>query len=483
MPTISDETLRRLRDDPAYFAETLTTEPLWRHQVKLVRSNARTRCVLAGRQCGKSRALGVLALHTAFAGPERVVLVVSATEMAARRLLAEIGWLTHSPLLAGSVVDENKSEILLTNGSRIVSVSASERAVRGWAADLLIIDEATLVDPDVIKAARFTTLTRGGRIVMAATPWGRRDRPFAVAYEAGRSKTTGYGSFHWPSTSSPLVSKAVLEEWRTTMTDREWLAEVEGEWVDDAGAYFTSAELDGAVGDVGDGSVDQGLAFAGGQRLVGAVDWGMARDATVLVLNGRPPSEHPSWAEDRLWVPVVLERFGTTYASVIEEIVEVVARSQYQGLGVHHLVSELNGVGAMPSETLKARVGEVLDLSPAQKALAAAGRGVGRTGSCRVEGVHTTAQLKEDLFGAAKVLFQQDRLVLPRHPSLLRQLAALEFEQRDSGAVHIAVPERAGHDDCAMAFALSLVPRMAELSGAGRVSVGRWRNDSLRGTR
>ena len=51
-----------------------------------------------------------------------------------------------------------------------------------------------------------------------------------------------------------------------------------------------------------------------------------------------------------------------------------------------------------------------------------------------------------------KLLLQQGRLVLPRHPGLLRQLTALEFSITDSGSMRIAVPERSGHDDLVMAL-------------------------------
>ncbi|HUP70196.1 MAG TPA: hypothetical protein VM142_10330 [Acidimicrobiales bacterium] len=56
-------------------------------------------------------------------------------------------------------------------------------------------------------------------------------------------------------------------------------------------------------------------------------------------------------------------------------------------------------------------------------------------------------------FGRIKVLLQQGRLALPRHPALLSQLSALAFETREAGTPHISVPERAGHDDLAMACA------------------------------
>jgi hypothetical protein len=87
--------------------------------------------------------------------------------------------------------------------------------------------------------------------------------------------------------------------------------------------------------------------------------------------------------------------------------------------------------------------------------------GVGRSGArprnraAQVTG-HATAALKEDAFGGAKVLLQQGRLILPRHPALLLQLSALEYEQSDSGVLKISVPERRGHDDLALGLALAL---------------------------
>ncbi len=63
--------------------------------------------------------------------------------------------------------------------------------------------------------------------------------------------------------------------------------------------------------------------------------------------------------------------------------------------------------------------------------------------------------MKETAFGMLKLWCQQGRLALPRHPALLAQLTALEFETTESGTVRIAVPERAGHDDLAMALCLA----------------------------
>lgn len=139
--------------DPGAFAEQLLGAPLWDHQLDLVRSRARYRVVCAGRQVGKSRALAVMALHEAATKRDALVLLVSAGETASRRLLEECAALAGaSPLLRGSVMDESKSMLVLSNGSRILSVPASIRQIRGWAVDLLILDEAAFVDAEVWRA-------------------------------------------------------------------------------------------------------------------------------------------------------------------------------------------------------------------------------------------------------------------------------------------------------------------------------------------
>jgi hypothetical protein len=441
--------LRRLKRDPALFAERLLGVPLWPHQREVVESKARQRAICSGRQAGKSTVVGVEALHTAYAKPGAFVLIVSAGEQAAKDLLATCSALAASPLLTGSVVDDNKSEMVLSNGSRIRSIPQSQRQARGPSADLLIVDEASFVDEQVWTAAKFTTVARrDSRILMASTPFGRPDRFFAVAYRAGLAGVDGYESFHWPSTVSPLVDQSLIAQWQQTDPDRVFRAEVLAEWVDDQGAYFTADELDAACRD---------YAFvSGGVDAVAGVDWGFAHDANTLALlakvGGR--AEEFGVSPESFWIPHLSEQFRTTYSAWIDHIVEVVS-----GFRLRRLLSEMNGVGAMPTQELAARLG------------------------WRVDGVHTDVRLKEDAFGRIKVLLQNERLVLPRHPSLLTQLHALEYEHTDTGAVKISVPERFGHDDVAMCLALAVRADPAigvirspsgPVSSSARVAAERW---------
>lgn len=428
------DVVRRARVDVAVFAETLLGESLWPHQLEVARSEARHRVICSGRQAGKSRTLAVLALHEAFGSSDRRVLLLSAGESAARDLLGECARLSSGRLLAGSVVDESKAQITLTNGSTIRSVPASERQVRGQSVDLLVLDEACWIEDALWTAARFTIIARpGSRVVMASTPFGRSDGFFAVAWRAGQHDEEGFESFHWPSTVSPLVDEELLEQWRRTTSDREFRREVEAEWPESAGAYFSDEELAEATGVYGLVAPEDadGLAVGGG------VDWGFSPDSSALVLLASDPDELVD-GKPLVWLPWVEEFVRVPYADVIGRICEVGGEGRYR-LGT--LVSEQNGVGQMPTQELRR--------------MRVAGR---------VEGVHTSAASKENAFGALKMLAQQGRIAFPRHPGLLRQLGALEFETTESGTVRIAVPEHRGHDDLAMALCLA-VESDSEYSG------------------
>lgn len=432
MARLSKADVARLRD-VAVFAERLIGEPLWPHQAELASSPARFRLVLAGRQVGKSRTLAVVALHHAFTKAEQYVLLISAGEDAAKDLLQQVaGLATASPWLGGSVAADDMSKVVLSNGSVIRCVPASQRQVRGKSVDLLILDEGCFIEQALWDAARFTILARpGSRVVMASTPYGKRDKFFATMWRLGMAGEPGYASWHWPSTVSPAVDLDLIEQWRRTDNPRTFAREVLAEWPDDQGAYFTAAELDAMTGDH---ELVTPAEWSRRALVSGGVDWGFSSDANALTVVAGGPFDadgHATW-----WVPWVEERFGLPYAAWIDRIVEIA-----EGYPFARLVCETNGVGQMPSQILAARMAE-------------AHRGV------FVDPVSTTAALKENAFGFLKLLAQQGRFKVPRVPALLAQLAGLEFETSETGATRIAVPDRVGHDDLVMSLALAVLPLM-----------------------
>ena len=304
--------------------------------------------------------------------------------------------------MGASVVDDSKQILTFTNGSEIRSVPASVRQIRGLAVDLLVLDEASYIDSSIWTAARYSIIARpGSRVIACSTPYGRQDHWFAVTYRAGLADTRveNHESFHWPSTASPLVDRTLLELWRKTSTDREFKAEVEAEWVDDQGAYFTAEELASAT-------AEDLVGFTGGA--VAGVDWGFCHDANAVAILG---SDGESYA-----VLHAEERYKTPYSTFIDCLVEL-ARD-YDLEAIH---SETNGVGQGPSQQLEQTLRAYRI----------------RT---RVVPVSTTTRTKEDGFGALKLAMQQHRLLLPKHPALLRQLSALSFEFTDAGSMRVSRP-------------------------------------------
>lgn len=427
-PSRAGEMRERGREVGA-FAEHLIGEPLWPHQLELARSPARFRLVRAGRQVGKSRTLAVIALHAAFNSPRHQVLIISAGEDSAKQLLAEVAGLAQSPWLGASVLEDDSAKVVLSNGSTIRCVPASHRRARSKTIDTLILDEACFIAQEIWDAAKFTILARpGSRVVLASTPYGRQDKFFAQLDRLGQAGRPGYESFWWPSSISPLVDLSLLKEWAETDNPRVYRREVLAEWVDDAGAYFTAAELEQAT-------CDEPLiapADAQSASVVGGVDFGFAQDASTLAVVGALPEPDPRgrlryrllWAE---------EAFSTPYADWVESVVEIAGSYRFAALAC-----ETNGVGGMPTQVMARLMWE-------------AGHGD------VVVPVTTTARSKEDSYGFIKLLIQQRRLEIPRAAgSLLRQLAGLEFETTESGVTRLHVPERVGHDDMAVALALAV---------------------------
>jgi hypothetical protein len=430
--TLSVVEYDRARRDPVVFADLLVGRPLWDHQVEVVRSPARYKLICAGRRAGKSHLYAVLALHQAFAVPRSKVLIVSSGEAAAKRLFREVAAMAAAPLLGSSVADESTSILVLENGSVIECVPASMRQVRSAEADLLIVDEAGFVGQDIWEAAEPVILARpGARVLMASTPWGTAEHFFRLLWRRGMdAPDERLQAWHWPSSISPLVDQVLLADIAERSTPDYFAREYLAEWQDESGAYFTVAELERATApyELLDPEACRAASpwvdGPGAQQAlpaVAGVDWGYARDANALALLS-------PLGDGRLFVPWLEAQPLWPYSQFIDRVVEVA-----RAYRLYVIASERNGVGQYPTDDLQQRAFDA------------------RTGTW-VSPVWTDARRKQSGFGKLKGLLQRDQLVLPNEPELLKQLRGLQFEQLDSGTLRIAVPDRLGHDDLAMAL-------------------------------
>jgi hypothetical protein len=238
------------------FSAEVLKEPLWPHQLEAASSDAFITCIAAARRTGKTTLAEHMAIYTAFANRAAKVIVLSATQDAARRLTESIGaTLTANGLTRGSVVEDYATRITLTTGSQIVSLPASQRQVRGYGKDVLlvILDEAGFMPSELWAAARYVALDErenGSRILMVGSPWGAADHFFRKAFEAGQEGDPDHASFHWTFEANPNLDRAYLERERHRTSPAEYAAEVLGEWSDAIGSLFPRELLDRQTADL-----------------------------------------------------------------------------------------------------------------------------------------------------------------------------------------------------------------------------------------
>lgn len=159
--------------DPVVFAKGLSFGPE-RWQRTLLRTEARRVLVLCARQVGKTTTTAIRALHTAVYRPDSLILIVSPSQRQSDEVLHRIKSMYRMlgrPLAAER---ENGSELVLENGSRVVSLPGTEGTSRGFAgARLLIMDEAARIDDDIF-ASVLPMVAPDGAIWALSTPWGQR---------------------------------------------------------------------------------------------------------------------------------------------------------------------------------------------------------------------------------------------------------------------------------------------------------------------
>lgn len=158
--------------DPVRFAARLGfNAEAW--QSRLVRSQARRVLVACARQVGKTTTTSLKALHVAVYEPGSLVLIISPSQRQSDEMLLRIRAL-YRTLGQPKPSKDSGSEMVLENGSRIVSLPGTEGTSRGFAgARLIVLDEAARV-PDDIYASVLPMVASDGAIWALSTPWGRR---------------------------------------------------------------------------------------------------------------------------------------------------------------------------------------------------------------------------------------------------------------------------------------------------------------------
>ncbi len=209
--------------------------------------------------------------------------------------------------LEKSIVVDNKFEIKLSNGAKLLCRIASKTATgkRGRGFDLLYFTESEYIADSEYAAIRPSRLIGSAPEILASSPNG--DENFCA-----RAEDSGLYQVHiWKTSDSPLVSKEDLEEEKLLCTDIEYRQEYEAERISGLGQAIPDKLIQKMYENKKLELLEKGIP---GKTYVAGVDLGRRRDkTTVYVLDVEFPEctivyykEFTMDKDDpRFWVKVI----------------------------------------------------------------------------------------------------------------------------------------------------------------------------------
>ncbi len=403
---------RRDQFDKLRFFADLGYEP---HpgQLEIHLSRALRRIVACGVRWGKTMCAAMEGTAAAMAPSERSVgWVVAPTYDLAERVFREIQLLVMRNLSHRIVaMREKEKRLILRNmagGTSEIRAKSAENPVSllGEGLDWLIVDEASRLKPMIWQAHLSQRLIdTGGWALLISTPRGKGY--FYDLFRRGQGPDTDYESWNWPSWTSPLLDKDLIEQERARLPERVFAQEYGGQFIEGAGAVSRN------IRDCATGGWQEPRK---GEFYVAGLDLAKIEDFTVLVIMNQ--------AREVVFVDRFHRRDWALQVGSIKTAVD-----RYNQASI---LCDTTGVG-----------------EPIYESLSRAG--------CIVNPYCFTARSKDDLVNNLALLLEQRKIVLPRvelWPEGIDELEAFQYSVTDAGNVRTGAPH-GSHDDCVVALALA----------------------------
>lgn len=202
--------------------------------------------MLCGRQTGKSTFAALAAIHTVVMWPEKLVLLISPTLRQSTELFRKCMVLYEELPNMPSPKAKSKTEIVLGNGSKIVSLpGANPDAIRGYSKpDLIIEDEAAFVSDQTFTAIRpMLATSEHPRHILLTTPYGRRGH----FYDRWMANDPDWHRFMIRSDQCPRITPTFLKGEQRVLSERAFRQEYQCEFLEAATAVFAADVIERLV--------------------------------------------------------------------------------------------------------------------------------------------------------------------------------------------------------------------------------------------
>ena len=235
---MSSATLQRLPNPSSRPSPRVPLPRLHPHQSEVYYCLAKRIICLAGRRAGKTTLAAYIGVRRFWEGKR--VLFCSATQDQSDAFWEKCcSWLAYE--IGSGRVLKNESRRLLTRSSTLgrirVKTASNPDALRGDFADLVVLDEAALLDPDTWQVVGPMLIDRDGTVMMLSTP--RPRGLFRDLYTKAIADTTGrWAAFKWTSFDNPYLSSEALSEMSEDLTSEARRQELEAEFLESQSSVF-----------------------------------------------------------------------------------------------------------------------------------------------------------------------------------------------------------------------------------------------------
>ena len=222
---------------------TVTLPKLHSKQQAFIGSSAKRRVIVAGRRGGKTTGVSILAVEAMLSG-RRVLEAAPVVDQ------TEAFWTSckkySAPLIQAKVIVKNETERRLemaSTGGRIRCKTAFDAdGLRGDYADLLILDEYSLMKPDTWdEVGAPMLLDNDGDAVFIFTP-KRKNHAHSLYARALGDDSGRWQAWHFTSFDNPYLSRPALDEITADMTADAYRQEIMAEFLENEGAVFRNIQ-------------------------------------------------------------------------------------------------------------------------------------------------------------------------------------------------------------------------------------------------
>lgn len=425
-----------LRDNPSAFIEQVVGLELFDYQKRFMDGDSDRKVFVAGRQVGKSRTASWMALHHAVTHPGSLVLVTADALRQSSELFSQL----QSEINNSGLADEQwgikrstQTEIEFEHNSRIkvVPTGRNGNKIRGFTADLIIIDEAAFVEDSIFKEViEPMTLVSKGTIVLSSTPYGASGYFYDKAQESELSDSK-WERVQVSSYDNPEIDEEDIEELKKGKTRNQIKQEIMGEFVPTGDQFFTNPLIKSCLND----DVKRGVVQYAGKNESEEVD-----PNARLYLGADLGAE----GSDQTILSMI-DEYGNIFSVEKHDFGVYEARKRIQQLDNHYNFEQINidrgGVGEGPVAELRNKIGN------------------------KVEAIYLSTQKKQSVYQTMKAEMEAGNLHLPADEDIRLQLEKLGYKKTKSG--NLSIHAKSGfHDDIPDSLALATWA-LPETGGSG----------------